>query len=199
MGRSRGRASSVLSVLVQLSGVPGSGKSTLARGLSAALGLVVLDTDVVKSAMLSRDLGVGAAGPAAYGVALALAADLLAQGHQVVIDSPCRYPALLESGQEVAEAAGVPYRFVELWVDDPVDLLPRLDARVPRPSQVASSSDPVPGTEWEHGTAEATMRAWQDQLVRPRDGYVRLDAALPPDELLRAALTGLDRSRRPGD
>jgi hypothetical protein len=89
----------VLSVLVQLSGVPGSGKSTLARGLSEALGLVVLNTDVVKSALLSRDLGVEAAGPASYGVVLALAADLLAQGHQVVIDSPCRYPALLESGQ----------------------------------------------------------------------------------------------------
>jgi predicted kinase len=125
----------VLSVLVQLSGVPGSGKSTLARGLSEALGLVVLDTDVVKSALLSRDLGVHAAGPASYGVVLALAADLLAQGHQVVIDSPCRYPALLKSGQEVAEA---------------------------------------------------------EQLVRPQDGYVRLDAALPPDELLHAALTGLE-------
>jgi hypothetical protein len=93
----------------------------------------------------------------------------------------------------------VPYRFVELRVDDPAALLPRLDGRVPRPSQVASSSDPVPGTEWEHGTAEATMRAWQEQLVRPQDGYVRLDAALPPDELLHAALTGLEPNPRPGD
>src|SRR5688572_14207341 len=84
-GSCAGRASSVLDVLLQLSGVPGSGKSTLARGLSAALGLVVLDTDVVKSALLSRDLGVGAAGPASYGVVLALAADLLTQGHEVVI------------------------------------------------------------------------------------------------------------------
>jgi predicted kinase len=192
VGRFLGRASSVPSVLVQLSGVPGSGKSTLARGLSETLGLVVLDTDVVKSALLSRDLGVEAAGPASYGVVLALVADLLAQGHQVVIDSPCRYPALLKSGQEVAEAAGVPYRFVELRIEDPAALLPRLDGRVPRPSQVASSSDPVPGTGWEHGTAEATMRAWQEQLVRPQDGYVRLDAALPPDELLHAALTGLE-------
>ena len=184
-------------MLVQLSGVPGSGKSTLARGLSEALGLVVLDSDVVKSVLLSRYLGVAASGPATYGVVLALAADVLAQGHEIVLDSPCRYPALLASGQEVAEAAGVPYRFVELWVDDPAALLPRLDGRVPRPSQVASSSDPVPGTEWEHGTAEATMRAWQEQLVRPKDGYVRLDAALPPGELLHAALTGLDRSRPP--
>ena len=199
MGRFLGRASSVPSVLVQLSGVPGSGKSTLARGLSEALGLVVLDTDVVKSALLSRDLGVEAAGPASYGVVLALAADLLAQGHEVVVDSPCRYPALLTSGQEVAEAAGVPYRFVELWVDDPAALLPRLDRREPRPSQVASSSEPVPGTAWEHGTATATMRAWQGQLVRPEVGYVRLDATLPPDELLREALTALDRSRPTGD
>ncbi len=178
----------MLDVIVQLSGVPGSGKSTLARGLATARGLVVLDTDVVKSALLSRAVPIGEAGPAAYGVVLALAADVLAQGHGVVIDSPCRYPSLLASGQETAEAAGVPYRFVELWAEDPAALLPRLDGRVPRPSQVASSSDPVPGTEWEHGTAVATLRAWQEQLVRPEVGYLRLDAALPPDELLRAAL-----------
>ena len=178
---------------MQLSGVPGSGKSTLARGLSSALGLVVLDTDVVKSALISRSVPVGDAGPATYGAVLSLAADVLAQGHRVLIDSPCRYPALLDSGQEVADAAGVPYRFIELWVDDPAALLPRLDGRVPRPSQVASSSDPVPGTAWDHGTAVATMRAWQEQLVRPEVGYVRLDAALGPDDLLRAALRHLTR------
>ena len=182
-------------MLVQLSGVPGSGKSTLARSLSSAMGLVVLDTDVVKSALISRSVPVGDAGPATYGVVLALAAHLLDQGHRVVIDSPCRYPALLESGQEVAGAAGVPYRFIELWVDDPAALLPRLDGRVPRPSQVASSSDPVPGTAWELGTAVATMRSWQEQLVRPETGYVRLDAALAPGELLRAAVDHLSSGR----
>jgi predicted kinase len=185
-------------VLVQLSGVPGSGKSTLARGLAAGHGLVVLDTDVVKSALLERDLSVADAGPAAYGVVLALAADLLAQGHGVVVDSPCRYPALLAAGQQVAEEAGVGYRFVELWVDDPATLLPRLDGRRPRPSQVASSTDAAPGTAWEHGTAVATLRAWQDELVRPEAGYVRLDAALPPDELLRAASNHLASGRAPG-
>jgi predicted kinase len=187
----RGTGVTVLGVLVQLSGVPGSGKSTLARGLSATRGLVVLDTDVVKSVLLSRDLPVADTGPAAYGVVLALAADLLAQGHGVVVDSPCRYPALLAAGQRVAEEAGVAYRFVELWADDPATLLARLDGRRPRPSQVASSTDPVPGTEWEHGTAMATLRAWQDQLVRPEAGCVRLDAALPPHELLRAASSHL--------
>jgi hypothetical protein len=165
----------VLGVLVQLSGVPGSGKSTLARGLAAAHGLVVLDTDVVKSALLERDLSVADAGPAAYGVVLALAA-----------------------GQQVAEEAGVGYRFVELWVDDPATLLPRLDGRRPRPSLVASSTDAAPGTAWEHGTAGATLRAWQDELVRPEAGYVRLDAALPPDELLRAASNHLASGRAPG-
>lgn len=185
----------MLNVLVQLSGVPGSGKSTLARSLSSTLGLVVLDTDVVKSALISGAVPVGDAGPATYVAVLALAEDLLAQGHRVVVDSPCRYPALLESGQALAAAAGVPYRFVELWVEDPAALLPRLDGRVPRPSQVASSSDPVPGTAWELGTAEATLRSWQDQLVRPEAGYVRLDASLAPDDLLRATLDHLGSDR----
>ena len=78
-------------MLLQLSGVPGTGKSTLARGLAAGLDLVVLDTDVVKSALLSTDVPFAVAGRATYAAVLALAGDLLAQGRSVVIDSPCRY------------------------------------------------------------------------------------------------------------
>ena len=178
-------------MLVQLSGVPGSGKSTLARGLSATAGLVVLDTDVLKSALIDGGVAVAAAGRPAYLAALALAEDLLAQGRSVVVDSPCRYPALLDAGRDIARDAGVRYAFIELWATEVSFLLARLDTRAPRISQVASATDPVAGTEWELGTPEATLRAWQSQLVRPEEDWLRLDAQQPAASILAAALSYL--------
>ncbi len=166
-------------MLLQLSGVPGTGKSTLARSLASSLDLVVLDTDVVKSALMARHAGLAAAGPATYAAVLALAADLLGQGRSVVIDSPCRYLELLESGRAAAAAADVAYRLVELWADDPADLLPRLTARSPLPSQV------TPATPfWELGSPVDTLRGWQEQLVRPETGWLRVDALADPSAVL---------------
>jgi predicted kinase len=183
-------------VLVQLSGVPGSGKSTLARGLAAELGVVVLDTDVLKSALLARGMAMTAAGPATYAAVLALAGDLLKQRHDVLIDSPCRYDELLRDGQSTAAAAGASYRFIELWADDPADLLTRLDRRRPRPSQIASGTEPVPGTSWELGTPVETLRGWQEQLVRPALDWVRIDALAGPAEALGTALAYLGGESR---
>ena len=170
-------------MLLQLSGVPGTGKSTLARRLAAGLDLVVLDKDVVMSSLLADDEPLANAGRASYSCLLALAANLLSQGHDVVLDSPCRYPSLLESGRALAAAAGVSYRLVELWADDPAALLPRLTARDHRQSQVTPA---VP--EWELGTPVDTLHGWQEQLVRPQTGWLRVDALLPPDEVLRLTL-----------
>jgi predicted kinase len=181
-------AASGARMLLQLSGVPGTGKSTLARGLARQRAMVVLDKDVVMSSLLAVGVPLADAGRASYSCLLGLAADLLAQGHGVVLDSPCRYRTLLESGQGIAAAAGVPYRLVELWADDPADLLPRLDLRTALPSQVASADDPVPGSAWELRTPLATLAGWQDQLVRPESGWLRLDALLPPEEVLQSTL-----------
>ena len=179
-------------MLIQLSGVPGSGKSTLARGLVAARGMVALNTDVLKSALLDAGVPLPRSGQAAYVSVLALAADLLDQGRDVVIDSPCRYVELLHEGQAVAAGAGVPYRLIELRAEDPATLLTRLDSRTPLRSQVASSRDAAAGTSWEFSTPEATLHAWQNQLVHPETAWLQLDAGQSPDELLAAALAYLD-------
>ena len=178
-------------MLVQLSGVPGSGKSTLARGIAAATGAVVVDTDVLKSALVDSGIAVADAGRPAYAAALALSADLLAQHRGVVLDSPCRYPELLTAGQRLAGDVGVRYAFVELWASDTSALLPRLDRRVPRASQVASSTAPVPGTAWEFGTPEQTLATWQSQLVRPEQDWLRLDADVSVEANLAEALAYL--------
>ena len=163
-------------MLVQLSGVPGSGKSTLAYQIAQATDFVVVNTDVLKSALIGSGLRVSDAGAATYAAALDLASDLVSQGKSVILDSPCRYQELLDGGQSMANDAGVRYAFIELWVPDVSVLLPRLDARAPRISRVASAMDPVPGTTWEFGTAEATLSEWQKQLLHPREGWLRLDA-----------------------
>ena len=181
-------------MLLQLSGLPGSGKSTLARSLAVAGGWVVVDTDVLKSALLTEGVPVLEAGRTTYAAALASAGDLLAQGHDVVIDSPCRYRELLEAGTALARAAGVPYGFVELAAADHAVLLARLATRQPRVSQV-SATDPVAGTWWEAGTAEATLALWQRQLVRPEGEVLVLDASAPTGAALPLVLAYCDRLR----
>ena len=175
-------------MLVQLSGVPGSGKSTIARSVAGATGFVVVDTDVLKSSIIDSGVTIAAAGPVTYAAALALAEDLLEQGRGVLLDSPCRYQDLLDSGRQIAHADGVRYAFIELWVQDWSAVMARLDARSPRPSQVASATAPVPGTEWEFGTAEETLATWQTQLVRPEHDWLRLNAESAANQNLSAAL-----------
>ena len=174
-------------MLVQLSGVPGSGKSTLARSVAEATGFVVVDTDVLKSSIIDSGVSIAAAGRVTYAAALALAGDLLVQGRGVLLDSPCRYQELLDSGRQVAHANGVRYAFIELWVEDWSAVLARLDARSPRLSQVASATAPVPGTEWEFGTAEETFAIWQTQLVRLEHDWLRLNTDSAADQNVSAA------------
>jgi predicted kinase len=179
-------------VLIQLSGIPGSGKSALAREIARATGFVVVDTDVLKSALIEGGVPVAASGKATYAAALGIAADLIEQGKSVVLDSPCRYQELLDAGLAIANDAGVRYGFIELWTPDVSAVLMRLDARTPKASQVASATDPAAGTDWEFGTAEATLLSWQEQLMRPEDDWLRLDATLPTEAGLKLARRYLD-------
>lgn len=100
--------------LLQLAGVPGSGKSRLAAALAAERDAIVVNSDVVKSTLLDAGVGWSQACPAAYQVLFALADDLLAQGHSVILDSPSHYAFIPENGARVASAHDVPYHFLEL-------------------------------------------------------------------------------------
>lgn len=53
---------------------------------------------------------------------------------------------------------------------------------------MASVTDPVSGTTWEFGTAEATLGEWQEQLLHPREGWLRLDATHTQAANLQRAL-----------
>jgi predicted kinase len=166
-----------------MSGAPGSGKTTIARAVVRRHGAVSLDHDIVKSALLAAGCRFDDAGRASYGVLLALADDLLRQGHRVIVDSPCHYDGLLAAGLRLATAHGVRYRYVECVTDD-VDLLDRrLRARRALRSQRRSVGAPpvdLPADRGATGVGGAELfRWWIANMKRPTTRYLRLDTTRP--------------------
>jgi predicted kinase len=131
-------------LLVQMAGPPGSGKSALARALGRALGMVVIDKDVIKTTLLEAEISWEAAGAAAQGTAFALAESLLDQGVSVVLDSPSYYDVIPLRGLAVAGEAGATYRCIECRCDDLEEIARRLAGRVPRRSQWTGLSAQAP-------------------------------------------------------
>lgn len=104
--------------LIQMHGHPGSGKSALARALGRVLPAVVIDKDVIASALIRSGVDFGEAGAPAYQVMYSQAARFLADGHSVIMDSPCFWPRIEESTRAVAEAAGVAWVMIETQCAD---------------------------------------------------------------------------------
>ena len=193
-------------LLVQMSGVPGSGKSTLARAVAWASGAVVLDHDVLKSALAAAGLPPGhgdpvtdpedlaatagaGAGLAAYAVAFGLAGDLLAAGRDVILDSPCYYDRLLTDGQALAAAAGARYRYVECVLADLGLLAARLRHRRALASQCRDLDDgPVAAGDEQAGAGPDLFRTWAAGMHRPPSGWLRVDTSRPVAECTQAVL-----------
>lgn len=93
---------------LQMSGFPGSGKSTLAREISQTTGAVIVDHDISKTAILESLSSQGytmegkVIGQLSYEVDWSLVYYYLSNGHSVIMDSPCLYRNLLETGLELA-------------------------------------------------------------------------------------------------
>ena len=118
----------------------GTGKSTIAHAAATATGAIVLDHDTTKSALLEAGVPHPPAGAASYGVVHAIAADLLSQGHSVIIDSPSLYESIPETGAAIAAQANARYLFVECQCpDDIADM--RIESRTNRTSQVTTSAE----------------------------------------------------------
>ncbi|MGB4861725.1 MAG: AAA family ATPase [Tepidiformaceae bacterium] len=105
-------------VLVQMHGHPGSGKSTVARALGRALPAVVIDKDVIASALIRHGIPYGEAGAPSYQVMYAQAERFLANGHSVVFDSPCFWPMIEQTTRRVAADAGADWAMVECRCPD---------------------------------------------------------------------------------
>jgi len=188
--------------LIQMSGCPGSGKSTIARTIGYRTGAVVLDHDVIKSALLESGVPFDAAGKASYEVAHVLARSLLGQGLSVVLDSPCYYQMLLDRGMKLAAEMGARYRYVECVTEDLDEIRRRLRARVPLRSQCVDI-DPAPGDHTRRAqvaSGEELFRDWIRKMKRPSHSYLRVDTSRPVADCLAevfAFLEGRTSMRRP--
>jgi predicted kinase len=160
-----------VSVLIQMHGHPGSGKSAFARALGAALPAVVVDKDVVASALIRAGIPWGEAGAPAYQVMYAQAARFLADGHAVVMDSPCFWPIIEETTRRIAAEADVPWLMIETLCPDDVR-----DARLA--VRVRLESNPV----------ERDLGPMRPGMYLPECERLVLDSTVTMDEMVVEAL-----------
>ena len=135
---------------LQMSGFPGSGKSTLARLIAKSTKAVIIDHDVVKTALLEgmeNDIDPKRAGGVAYHIDWTLIDFLLAQGHSVILDSPCLYEELVEKGTTLTEKYALKYKYVECVLDDVHELNHRLKNRERMISQIGPVN--IPEDRWQ--------------------------------------------------
>ena len=175
-------------IFVQMSGAPGAGKTTIAHGVAKAIGAVVIDHDITKSALLAADVPVALAGRASYQVLNALAGHLLQQGHSVIFDSPCFYTELLHRGQTLAADYGADYRYIECVLQDLDELDRRLQTRVRQPSQVAGVYAPPTVGSGKTQNGADLFRDWIANMKRPTGAYLTLDTAQPLEQCVAQAL-----------
>jgi predicted kinase len=125
---------------LQMAGFPGSGKSTLARAIASKTGAVIIDHDIVKTALLESPEAKGidslSAGKIAYQIDWSLIAFQLAQGHSVIFDSPCLYEEMLGKGIGLAERHNAKYKYVECFLPDFQEINRRLSERERLASQI---------------------------------------------------------------
>ncbi|MDE3095538.1 MAG: ATP-binding protein [Chloroflexota bacterium] len=165
-------------LVVQMHGEPGSGKSTLARALGPALHAVVLDKDIVKSALLRAGVSEALAGPASYEAYYGVAASLLRQGLSVVLDNPVYWPISLDKSRRLAMFAGARYALIECACPDRAELLRRLRTRDAMESQPRAPLD----LDKHPGAAVVTTR--EPRLV--------LDTTRPLDDLVQSAIAHIE-------
>ena len=168
---------------LQMAGFPGSGKSTLARRVAKITGAVVIDHDVVKSALLESwegSIDTRVAGKVSYSIEWALVDSLLSEGHSVVLDSPCVYAQMLEKGLNLSKKHGVKYKYVECYLNDLNEINKRLTTRKKMPSQIQQvlANDP--------------FELWVNNSKRPSDiRYLVVDSVQPVEDYLDEVMSYL--------
>lgn len=168
---------------LQMSGFPGSGKSTLARQISHTTGAVIVDHDISKTAILKSLSSQGCTldgkviGQLSYDVDWSLVDYYLSNGHSVIMDSPCLYSNLLETGLELARKHKKKYKYVECYIDDIELIRNRLKNRERLLSQIEAPS-----------SKEGFYRTVKNSKKPEEEKYLVLDSSKPIAEYLPKVL-----------
>ncbi len=168
-------------MLILMAGMPGTGKTTLALALGRTFGWPVIDKDSLKSPLLTTGISEELAGPASYALLLEIADDLLVrQGLSVILDSPGRFPFVLERVRRMTEQVGSDLKIIRCVAERELRAR-RLSERVARPSQWSANADFTDEQErqmFEHFPADTlvldTCQPF-DQCVAEALAYVRGD------------------------
>ncbi|TDQ41254.1 AAA family ATPase [Aureibacillus halotolerans] len=124
---------------LQMSGFSGSGKSTLARVIAKNTGALVIDHDIVKTALLESvefDSDEKSIGKIAYHIEWSLIEFHLANDKEVILDSPCLYSEMIEKGLDLSEKYEARYKYVECMLNDFEEINRRLTKRQRKLSQI---------------------------------------------------------------
>lgn len=175
-----------------MAGAPGSGKSTLARAVADRYDAVVLDYDVVKTALLDADVSWGRSGPGAYNVLYALAGELLTSGRSAIVDSPCHYEMIPVRGAAIADAHHAGYRFIECVCDDLAELRRRLTSRTPYRSQMRNLNQMSPDADAPIPARRVGEHRWH--TYGPDGGHLVVDTSAPVEQGLQAAIGYIEQA-----
>lgn len=157
---------------LQMSGFPGSGKSTVSKYIAKLTGAVIVDHDVLKSALLQslemKGMESTIVGGVSYDVEWALIDSYLEQGHSVILDSPCLYEEMVEKGIMLSNKHGVKYKYIECYLNDMKEINNRLQTRKRMVSQIGKVD------------SEVAFKKWLDGSNRPSNTeYLIVDSGKP--------------------
>lgn len=160
---------------LQMSGFPGSGKSTVSKHIAKLTGAVIVNHDVLKSALLQslemKGIESTIVGGVSYDVEWALLNSYLAQGHSVILDSPCLYEDMVEKGIKLSNKHGVKYKYIECYLNDMEEINNRLQTRKRMVSQI------------EKVESEVAFKKWLDGSKRPLNSeYLIVDSSKPLEQ-----------------
>lgn len=164
-------------MLIAFAGLPGSGKTTLSRALARRIGAAWLRIDTIEGALRRAGLSDGAVGAAGYDVAMALAADHLADGLAVVADAVNPVAASRAGWRAVAARAGAPLLDVEVLCSDAAEHRRRLETR-------ADGVAGLPRVAWAR-VLDCGYEPWQGERL------VVDTARLSPDRALDVILAAM--------
>lgn len=164
---------------LQMSGFPGSGKSTLAKEIARRTNAVLVDHDVVKSALLEKlgERDTTLAGGISYHVEWAMIEANLAIGNSVILDSPCLYETMIEKGEALVKKYRCNYKYIECYIDDMEIINQRLTQRERMPSQIKEITSET--------AFQNTLASSQKPTKHP---FITIDTSQPLDTYIQQAM-----------